>query len=131
MPGAFSADIERNWWYPRVWESSNGKIFGFSTQTPGTNAGTVFTIDVTGKGSVTNLGHTPFESLNDNPATMFAQDKILTIDEDGNAWVMDIGGPTPTFTQIGNVGSSRGWSNLTVLADGTVLLTGGSEELGP
>ena len=62
---------------------------------------------------------------------MFAQDKILTIDKDGNAWIMDISGPTPTFTQTGNVGSNRAWSNLTDLADGTVLLTGGSNGLGP
>ena len=39
---------------------------------------------------------------------------------------MDISGPTPTFTQR-NVGSERAWSNMTVLADGTVLLTGGSK----
>ena len=62
---------------------------------------------------------------------MFAQDKILTIDKNGNAWIMDISGATPTFTQTGGVGSNRAWSNLTDLADGTVLLTGGSNGLGP
>ena len=51
-----------NWFYPRVWMSSNGTIFGFSAGTEGNNAGTIFTIDTTGRGSVTNLGHTPFES---------------------------------------------------------------------
>ena len=62
---------------------------------------------------------------------MFAQDKILTIDKNGNAWIMDISGATPTFTQTGGVGSNRAWSNLTDLADGTVLLTGGSNGSGP
>ena len=79
-----------------------------------------------GSGSITNLGHTPFESEDYNPAAMFAPDKILTIDKYGNGWIMDISGATPTFTQTGGVGSNRAWSNLTVLADGTVLLTGGS-----
>ena len=92
----------------------------------GDNAGTVFTINPAGRGSVTNLGHTPFESEDYDPAAMFAPDKILTIDKNGNAWIMDISGTTPTFTQTGSVGSNRAWSNLTVLADGTVLLTGGS-----
>ena len=43
---------------------------------------------------------------------------------------MDISGATPTFEQTGGVGSNRAWSNLTDLADGTVLLTGGSNGLG-
>ena len=131
LPGASSADIAANWFYPRVWMSSNGTIFGFSTMAEGDNAGTVFTINTSGQGSVTNLGHTPFESETYDPAAMFAPDKILTIDKNGNGWIMDISGATPTFTQTGGVGSNRAWSNLTDLADGTVLLTGGSNGLGP
>ena len=104
--------------------SSNGKIFGFSAGV--FNAGTVFTINIAGLGSVTNLGHTPFASQFYDPAAMFAQDKILTIDNNGNAWIMDISGATPTFTRTGGVGQNRAWSNLTDLANGTVLLTGGS-----
>jgi Bacterial lectin/Domain of unknown function (DUF1929) len=126
LPGAFSADIANFWWYPRVWMSSNGTIFGYSAMGEGDNAGTLFKIDPTGQGSVTNLGHTPFESEDYNPAAMFAADKILTIDKNGNGWIIDISGPTPTFTQTGGVGENRAWSNLTDLADGTVLLTGGS-----
>jgi Bacterial lectin/Domain of unknown function (DUF1929) len=126
LPGAFSADIAQNWYYPRVWMSSNGTIFGFSAMVEGDNAGTLFTMTTPGVGSITNLGHTPFESEDYNPAAMFAPDKILTIDKNGNGWIMDISGATPTFTQTGGVGSNRAWSNLTVLADGTVLLTGGS-----
>ena len=88
-------------------------------------------ISPAGQGAVTNLGHTPFESEDYDPAAMFAQDKILTIDKNGNGWIMDISGATPTFTQTGGVGSNRAWSNLTDLADGTVLLTGGSNGVGP
>ena len=50
----------------------------------GDNAGTLFKMTTGGVGSVTNLGHTPFESENYDPAAMFAQDKILTIDKNGN-----------------------------------------------
>ena len=106
--------------------SSNGTIFGFSAMAEGDNAGTLFKMTTGGVGSITNLGHTPFESEDYNPVAMFAPDKILTIDKNGNGWIMDISGATPTFTQTGGVGSNRAWSNLTVLADGAVLLTGGS-----
>ena len=126
LPGAYSADIAAFWWYPRVFMSSNGTVFGFSAMAEGDNAGTLFKMTTDGVGSITNLGHTPFELEDYNPAAMFAPDKILTIDKFGNGWIMDISGPTPTFTQTGGVGSNRAWSNITVLADGTVLLTGGS-----
>jgi hypothetical protein len=126
LSGAYSADIANFWWYPRVWMSSSGKIFGFSAMGEGANAGSLFQIDPTGQGSVFNLGHTPFESEAYNPAAMFAPDKILTIDKYGNGWIVDISGPIPTFTQTASVGENRAWSNLTDLADGTVLLTGGS-----
>lgn len=129
LPGAYSADIATNCLYPRIWESSNGKIFGFSTGA--FNAGTVFTITTTGRGSVTNLGHTPFASETYDPTAMFAPDKILTLDKNGTAWIMDISGAASTFTRTSGVGQNRAWSNLTDLADGTVLLTGGSNGLGP
>ncbi|WP_409563189.1 lectin-like domain-containing protein [Hyphomicrobium sp. MC8b] len=126
MAGAASSDIATNWWYPRAWLSSSGAIIGFSTSAEGSNAGTIFKITTDGNGTITNLGHTPFESEQYDPAAMFAQDKILTIDKNGNGWIVDISGPTPVFTRTAGVGSSRAWSNLTDLADGTVLLTGGS-----
>ena len=45
LPGAASADIAANWYYPRAWVSSNGAIFGFSAMGEGDNAGTLFKID--------------------------------------------------------------------------------------
>lgn len=130
LPGLASADIANNWFYPRAWLSSSGAIFGFSTMGEGANAGSVFKITTDGAGTITQFGHTPFEAEDYNPSTMFAQDKILTIDKAGRSWIMDISGATPTFTQTESVGSNRAWSNLTNLADGTILLTGGSNGLG-
>ena len=131
LPGAYSADIATQLVLSARLDVQQRHNFWLLSMGTGENAGTIFTIDTAGRGSVTNLGHTPFESVSYDPAAMFAEDKILTIDKYGNAWIMDISGATPTFTQTGNVGSNRAWSNLTDLADGTVLLTGGSNGLGP
>ena len=60
------------------------------------------------------------------PAIMFAQDRCLILGSDGSAWVMDISGPTPVFTQTGGLAPDRIWSNLTVLPDGRVMVSGGS-----
>ena len=83
LPGAYSADIATNWFYPRVWSRATAR-FSASPPGEGDNAGTLFKINTTGQGSVTNLGHTPFESQDYDPAAMFAPDKILTIDKNGN-----------------------------------------------
>ena len=48
------------------------------------------------------------------------------IADDGTAWVMDISGDHPVFTQTDAIGSDRIWSNLTVLPDGRVMISGGS-----
>ncbi|WP_414462580.1 lectin-like domain-containing protein [Hyphomicrobium sp. DY-1] len=131
LPSLASADIANHWFYPRAWVSSSGAIFGFSTSADGSYAGALFKITTDGISTLTQAGHTPFASERYDPATMFAEDKILTIDKNGNAWIMDISGETPTFTQTAALGSNRAWSNLTNLADGTILLTGGSNGLGP
>ena len=58
---------------------------------------------------------------------MFAQDKCLILGSDGSCWVMDISGPTPVFTHTGSLAPDRIWSNLTVLPDGRVMVSGGSQ----
>ena len=60
---------------------------------------------------------------------MFAQDQCLILGSDGSVWVMDISGPTPVFTQTGSLAPDRIWSNLTVLPDGRVMVSGGSRSI--
>ena len=40
---------------------------------------------------------------------------------------MNIGGNVPTFQKTGSLGEVREWANLVVLADGSVMASGGSE----
>ena len=40
---------------------------------------------------------------------------------------MDISGPTPVFTRTGSLAPDRIWSNLTLLPDGRVMVSGGSQ----
>ena len=58
---------------------------------------------------------------------MFAQDRCLIVGSHGDTWVMDISGSTPVFTQTGDLAADRVWSNLTVLPDGRVMVSGGSQ----
>ena len=57
---------------------------------------------------------------------MFAPDKVLLIGSDGSAWIMDMSGPTPVFQRTDYPTGGRIWSNLVVLPDGRVMISGGS-----
>jgi Ca2+-binding RTX toxin-like protein len=107
--------------YPRSWLTSSGKIWTF-----GDGTGDIYAIDVSGNGSVEQIGYLPTAIAWDRPAIMYAPDKALLIGNDGSAWIMDMSGDTPVFTRTADVGAGRIWANLTVLPDGRVMISGGS-----
>jgi hypothetical protein len=109
--------------YPRTWEASNGKIITFADNGGRAN---IYAIDPSGNGHVTLVGQTPTAISWDMPAIMYAPDKSLILGDNGTCWIMNISGSTPVFTQTGSLAADRQWSNLTVLADGRVMVSGGS-----
>jgi hypothetical protein len=110
------------WWYPRSWVAPDGDVF---IVTKGRQE--MWSLDTDGTGAVRKLGTYPGASTsNATPAVMFDEGKILVTTETGSASVIDINGATPKVTPTDPLGSYRGWSDATVLADGTVLVTGGA-----
>lgn len=110
--------------YPRNWVAPDGKIFGFS-------ATRMYRIDVDangGQGSRRDVGTLNYKSHWEGSAVMFQPGKILMTEASGNrAAVIDITTDTPTVTDVGTMANTRMWHNSTVLADGTVAITGGAE----
>ena len=84
-------------------------------------------MDPSGNGTLTKVAELPFTTKPSLPAIKFAADKVLMLDDKGGAWVMDMSGDKPTFQQTGSLGEVRYWSNMVVLADGSVMVSGGSE----
>lgn len=107
--------------YPRTWLTSSGTVW---TTSDGT--GNVYAIDPTGVGSVALIGAMPTAISWDRPSIMYAPDKVLLIGNDGSAWTMDMSGPTPVYERTEDVGDGRIWSNLVLLPDGRVMISGGS-----
>jgi hypothetical protein len=116
--------LEARWWYPRLWVAPNGLVFGmagsqaFYTDTAGT--GSVELLDSSG---MTTGGHM-------STAVMYQPGKILQVGGNlgtAGAFVVDINSETPVFRDVPapEVGSRQSWSNVTVLPNGKVLLTGG------
>ena len=51
---------------------------------------------------------------------------MLTLLANGTCAQIDFSGATPAFNNVGSVGQTRYWSNMVILADGKVMISGGS-----
>ena len=122
MVGAADAVLQKNWYYPRAWVKSDGEVVVYGVQG---NKG-VYSIDPTGDGAIHKIGTLPFTLIAYLPSIMFGEDKVLTITGNGMLRQIDVSGATPTFQNVGSVGQTRYWSNMVVLADGKVMISGGS-----
>jgi len=125
LPGAasdlaFGIGAGSAWYYPRSYVIPGGLVFvlGFD--------GNMFTVDPTGSGAITQLPVKTLPSIHTLATVSFAPGKLLSLRTNANAIIVDATQQPPLVTQIGNIDQTRQWGNATVLADGQVLVTGGS-----
>lgn len=111
----------RNWYYPRAWQAPNGKVF------IQTNFGAAYYLDPTGTGTLTKAPKSGLVDLASTlPNAMFAPGKILFLQEKQASAVLDINGAAPVVAPSGKLSQMRYHGNATLLADGQVVVTGGS-----
>ena len=108
------------WFYPRAWVGPTGLVFVVN------GAGATYRMNPAGTGSITQLPLTVPLGNYFLPSVMYAPGKILTVRSGSLAGVIDINPTTPTYTPTAPVSQERLWSSSTVLADGRVLVSGGS-----
>lgn len=109
--------------FPRNFLAADGRVFGYDT------TGRMYFVNAGGTGTVSPAGQ--LQSANagwTSSAAMFRPGKILQMGgNSSSAAIIDINGPTPTVTQAQSMSTLRRWVSATVLPDGKVLATGGSE----
>ncbi|MEM9709481.1 MAG: PA14 domain-containing protein [Pseudomonadota bacterium] len=136
LTGATDPDVGTNWWYPKAWLSNKGEIIyiaidgGGGLQNSGVNAAGTFEVmamDPSGSGSIRQIGEVPFQMDVRSTAVMYDVGKVVIMDNVGDLWIMDINGDTPTFTFAANLPTDRENGDMTVMADGRILLNGGTE----
>ena len=125
LTGAVSDDAygERNWSYPKAWQAPNGRVF-ITTIWGGT-----YYLDPQAVGGLGALQRTSLDlSAGDDylPSVMFAPGKILALRRYNRAVVIDLMGSEPKATKVWGVGQDRFHGSATVMADGQVLVSGGS-----
>lgn len=126
LDGANDTDLAISNSYPRAFVNADGNIVYFAGGNGNTGKVEVRLLDPSGQGTVTQIGELPFNHSWSTPAIMFETGKILISATNGDMWVMDINGDAPQFTQTESLSQVRNWSDLTVMADGKILVNGGT-----
>ena len=108
------------WSYPRAVVAPDGKVFVLGYD------GIMFYLDPAGNGTITQLTQQTLSGDYRLPTLMFAPGKVLSVRSRQKVIVVDLNGQQPAITTSQNIDQLRFWSNATVLADGEVLVTGGS-----
>ena len=108
--------------YPRNYVAPDGRIFGYD------GSGSMFNVDVSGAGSYTARGQFTGPTGRDSSSAMYRPGRILQFGGASNgARIIDITSPTPLVTSTQSLSSRRRWVTATILPNGRVLATGGSD----
>ena len=109
-----------NWYYPRSVVAPNGAVFVLG------HDGNMFYLNPAGNGAITQLTQQTLGADSSVPTLMFAPGRLLSVRAQQKVVVVDLNGPQPVVTPTADLDRLRIWSNATVLADGKVLVNGGS-----
>lgn len=114
--------------YPGVHVAPNGKVF-----VSGPNRDTHY-LDTAGTGAWSFVANRQFGSRGYGSSVTYESGKVLAVgggDPPTNtAEVVDLNAATAAWRYVGSMASARRQINATLLADGTVLVTGGSSSSG-
>ena len=110
-----------SWSYPRNYVMPDGSVFGYDFQ------GRMYFVRTEGTGRIDAKTILPLQYFGEGSSAMFRPGRILQVGGRTNATaVIDVTSGTPIFTPTQSVSTVRKLMTTTLLADGQVLVTGGS-----
>ncbi len=117
-------NYDGDWFYPKGFLTQTGTVFIVGPD------GRMFYLDTTGAGSIIHLPTTTTVGSKYLPTIMYAPGMLLSLRADATTETINLNGnPTrPVITASAPMDQVRLSATLTVLADGTVLATGGSTQ---
>ena len=120
LTGADTSALHYN--FPRNFIAPDGRVFGYDIQ------GKMYYVNTAGPGTLTSVGTYSGPKGRQASAAMFRPGRILQFGgSDKSAKIIDITGGSPVVTGTQSLSTKRIWVTATILADGEVLATGGSE----
>ena len=126
LGGAFDPDIVAVNYYPKMWVGPSGEIFYFANGDGPDNQLDLMALDPAGDGSVREVMRLPLYLDWMSPSIMYETGHVLIKDWRTGLYTLDLTTGTPTLTHVGELSQDRSCTNMTVLADGTVLINGGT-----
>lgn len=131
LDGATNEDLGDGWWYPRTWVNPDGKIIVIPVNGGSQNGQTaddvkIWELDVSGNGSITEIGTVPFTMDVASTSAVYEVGKAVVMDASGDLWYMDFSGAVPQFTFAADMPTDRNNADMTVLPDGRILINGGT-----
>ena len=123
LTGATSANAfgSSDWYYPRSFLAPGGKVFVLGIN------GSTFYASTAGVGSITKSNVVAPKGDATLPTIPFAPGKLLSLRQNQAVVVVDYRTATPVITPTQNMDQVRYFASGTVMADGKVLITGGSQ----
>jgi Domain of unknown function (DUF1929)/Galactose oxidase, central domain len=121
LTGATAAHFG-GWYYPRAYVAPGGSVFLL-----GTDGGAMYSVSTAGVGSIVLLkGNAPtgHAAL---PTIPFAPGMAISVRLNQQVVVVDYRKSTPIVTSTQSMDQIRYWASGSILADGQVLVTGGSQ----
>ncbi len=110
-----------NWYYPRSYVAPGGNIFVLAID------GTMYSVSTAGVGGITQYAVAAAPGSEAFPTIPFAPGKVLSVRVNQEVDVVDFSAAVPLITQTDSIDQVRFWASGTILADGRVLITGGSK----
>lgn len=118
-----------DYWYPRNFLAPDGRIFGFDASDLNSVGATEYMYNIwpDGAGYLETLGTMNFSKWSSS-SVMYAPGKVLHVSAiDNEASIININYRRPVISKTSPLSGTRIWLNLTLLPDGKVLATGGSQ----
>jgi hypothetical protein len=108
------------WFYPKAYVGGDGAVYLLR------NDGGIFRLTTTGAGTMTDTGARMAPGSHYYPTVMFAPFKVVSVRANRIVQLVDLSVNHPVVTTLPYIGQDRIWANGTLLADGGVLVSGGS-----
>lgn len=120
LTGATSQSAFQDYYYPRAFVAPSGNVFLLTSNT------VMMSISVSGVGSISRYSVQAPSSIYALPTVMVSPGKLLSV-RSAKVVTVDINGKLPVVATTGNLSQTRLWASATVLPDGHVVVTGGSQ----
>jgi Domain of unknown function (DUF1929) len=111
---------DEEWFYPRAFVGKDGAVYLLQYD------GRIFRLTTDGAGTMTDTGARMAPGARFYPTVMFLPFKVLSVRANKIVQLVDLSANPPVVTNLPNISKDRLWANGTLLADGGVVVSGGS-----